>query len=531
MTLLSLNTLIFVELIPPILSFGYALLATCMTLGSNEHAGSPIRLIVQNSLVPLMFRAALVGVYYELITNKFPKIDDKYNQRIFILLSGSISLRLSYKLIQKTKCNVVDGGCLDNIKKVLYHHNNNDTDTLNMISSSPFFNSEEDLIFIITGANSGIGKETAIQLALLSTQRTKKNAKTTIILACRTIEKGIEVKNEIINNVEQYQQQIKNSVSIQKSSDTKPWNDNLIIDCIELELCSYQSIRNAVRIIQDKYPCIHGLINNAGVMMKDYIVTKHNQHETTIQANHLGHFLWTCLLLPIIIPNPMKNKNIHYVPRILNLTSSLYTLVSKQNFPFNDLNCTQRPYSMFQQYGVSKLCNILFTYCLAMQYPTIFTASIHPGTVRTNVVRNMPWFMKYGNTIFSSMLQSVQKTPYEGCWTTIDLIAFVEDTSPMNSGNYWFHFQTKPIVYNTMKNNENKKKDVSRMEQDAIDLWHLSCSLVGLTDIEMKQIQDLASNTLKPCTDFITIATTNTTDVANTVNDSKLSSTEKKKDQ
>lgn len=71
---------------------------------------------------------------------------------------------------------------------------------------SEYVDGEEDLVFIITGANSGIGKETAIQVSLFSSRRTNINAKTTIILACRTLacrtaERAKEVQDEIIVHV------------------------------------------------------------------------------------------------------------------------------------------------------------------------------------------------------------------------------------------------------------------------------------------------------------------------------------------
>uniref|UniRef100_A0A2P2HXW6 Retinol dehydrogenase 12-like n=2 Tax=Hirondellea gigas TaxID=1518452 RepID=A0A2P2HXW6_9CRUS len=222
---------------------------------------------------------------------------------------------------------------------------------------------------IITGANGGIGKETARDMC-------RRGAN--VILACRDVRKAEAAKLDI--------QAEGGSVQVRK-----------------LDLSSLQSVRDfASGIISDNIK-VHILINNAGVMMCPYMETTEG-FEIQMGTNHLGHFLLTNLLLP-----QMK----HGQPaRIISL-SSLAHIGGKLDL--NDLN-NKKSYDKIQAYCNSKIANVLFTRQLAKQLSgtNIQVFSVHPGLVYSNLGRYlMPQFV-------SDYLYCVmQKTTLEGAQTTI----------------------------------------------------------------------------------------------------------------
>ena len=177
---------------------------------------------------------------------------------------------------------------------------------------------------IITGANTGIGKETAISLA-------KRNAR--VILACRSQEKGkkveVDVRRESGNNDVHFRQ---------------------------LYLSSFTSIRKfAKEVIEESRVDI--LINNAGVMRCPYTspYTKtEDGFEMQFGVNHLGHFLLTKLLLGRIKQAPEG--------RIINVSSLGHTLTKCLDL---DTINSEDKYSPSAAYYKSKLANVLFTKALA----------------------------------------------------------------------------------------------------------------------------------------------------------------------
>ena len=199
---------------------------------------------------------------------------------------------------------------------------------------------------IITGANSGLGFETAKKIA--------KDNNYQIILACRDLEKASVAKDEIIK------------VS---------GNEN--IEVLELDTSSLESVRNFVKTIENKNIKIYGLINNAGISPMGHDGLSVDGVEIVCATTYLGHFLLTNLLLPYMEDNG----------KILNVTSDMHN-------PPGGIEW-KNPEELFhpkendrRKYSYSKLCNIYFTYeldeILRNVNSNILVNAFNPGMMNTN---------------------------------------------------------------------------------------------------------------------------------------------------
>ncbi len=198
----------------------------------------------------------------------------------------------------------------------------------------------DDKIVVITGANSGIGKETAKVLAQMGA---------TVVMMCRSRERGEEALQEIK----------------EKSHSEK-------VDLIIADLEDPESIKQAVDRFKVKYDKLHVLINNAGLMLNKKKLTTLG-YEKTFAINHLGHFLLTKLLLDLLLKSAPA--------RIINVSSEAHRY---GNLKFEDIN--MKKYKGFRAYSNSKLANILYTYEIArrLEDSGITVNALHPGFVRTN---------------------------------------------------------------------------------------------------------------------------------------------------
>ena len=202
---------------------------------------------------------------------------------------------------------------------------------------------------IITGANSGIGIETAIDFA-------GRNAR--VILACRSVEKGEKAAVEVRE---------------------KSGNDDVVFR--QLDLASLASVRQFAATVLEEEPRIDILVNNAGVMACPYSKTE-DGFEMQFAVNHLAHFLLTNLLLDRLKEAPSA--------KIVNV-SSLAHMMGKINF--DDMN-REKSYDRWSAYGQSKLANILFTRSLAKRLvgTSVIVNALHPGSVVTELQRHVMGF-------------------------------------------------------------------------------------------------------------------------------------------
>ena len=253
-------------------------------------------------------------------------------------------------------------------------------------------------VYIVTGSNTGIGFETAKALAAMNA---------TVILACRSKEKANGARDQIL-------------------SQTKCPASKVVV--LTLDLCDFDSVRKFVKdFLALGFP-LHGLINNAGLMMNDRSVTKSGL-EMVFTANHLSHFLLTNLLLPQL----EKTKG-----RVVVLSSALHRMAN--SFDFDDM-MAEKNYSLFGTYAQSKLANILFAFELQKRMKLknngITCNVVHPGCVRTEVTRNMSAFMRIGDMIATPFMKLIQKTPSQGAYCSVH-VAIAEELEGVG-GKYFFN--------------------------------------------------------------------------------------------
>ncbi len=243
---------------------------------------------------------------------------------------------------------------------------------------------------VITGANSGVGFETAVALAIAGDR---------VFLACRNAEKAEEAAERA-----------------RARAGTKD------IEVVSLDLASFASIRDCAARLQATAPVIDVLINNAGLILSERTLTVEG-FETTFGVNHLGHFLLTTLL--------ERQIKAATNPRIVNLSSAGHW-GAVGGLDFDDLQ-SNRSYAWWKAYCRSKLANVMFTKELARRWPSVSSNAVHPGAVGSN-------FGLDGDTtgfeaIIMKGAERMTISPFRGALTSVHLATSPEAGEV--SGKYW----------------------------------------------------------------------------------------------
>ena len=163
------------------------------------------------------------------------------------------------------------------------------------------------------------------------------------------------------------------------------------IEAFELDLADLASVRRCAQRVLERTTRLDGLVNNAGVMNTPSGRTK-DGFETQFGTNHLGHFLFTELLVPRLVESAPS--------RIVNLSSCYHDkAVGREGYiDFEDPNFQRRRYDGWAAYAQSKLANLLYAKDLANRLAGsgVLAFSVHPGWVRSNLMRSMmpAWFEK-----------------------------------------------------------------------------------------------------------------------------------------
>lgn len=242
---------------------------------------------------------------------------------------------------------------------------------------------------VITGATSGIGKETALALA-------KKDH--ALYLLVRNVAKGEELKKDIIAQ-----------------------SGNRSVFVIHCDLADMQTVKQAADELKGKLIAINVLINNAGGINPSRHESK-DGIELTFAMNHLGHFLLTMSLLPLL----QKGQ-----ARVINVSSEAHKMARPQLL--NDVQFKQ-DYSSWKAYGLAKLSNIYFAKSLAEKYAQsgITAYALHPGIVKSDFWSGMGGL----NAILKILASPFMITPREGAQTSIYLAGQIK-LSPKLNGQYF----------------------------------------------------------------------------------------------
>ena len=234
-------------------------------------------------------------------------------------------------------------------------------------------------VCVVTGANSGIGKEAAAKLAGLGA---------TVVMVCRSRKRGEKEMAEIKRR---------------SHSDT--------VELFLADLTSLDSVRGFAKEFQERHDALHVLVNNAGVARVRRSTTV-DGFETTFQVDYLSHFLLTNLLLGLLKKSAPA--------RIINVSSASHY---GGHVNFEDLQM-KKGYGVMKAYSQAKLAQVLFTYELSRRLDGTGVTSncLHPGTVATNI-----WGGAMGPFSFLGKISRLFLiSPEKGAQTTVYLASSPE---------------------------------------------------------------------------------------------------------
>jgi NAD(P)-dependent dehydrogenase (short-subunit alcohol dehydrogenase family) len=273
-------------------------------------------------------------------------------------------------------------------------------------------------VCIVTGSNSGIGKETARGLA-------ERGA--TVILAVRDAAKGEAARADILGS----------------APDAK-------VEVMSLDLASVASIRGFVKVFEQKYARLDVLVDNAGVWTRARQTTQ-DGFEATFGVNHLGTFLLTRELVPLLEKSAPS--------RVVVLSSALHY---RGTIEWDDLMFERRSFNGTAAYNQSKLANVLFTKALARRLAGkgVTVNAVHPGVVSTELAREMPkLLMKVAGLFLLS--------PADGARTSLHVAT--SDECGTTTGAYFAKSRPKDAA----------KRACDEADQER--LWEVSERLLGGT--------------------------------------------------
>lgn len=280
----------------------------------------------------------------------------------------------------------------------------------------------KDKIALVSGANSGIGAVTARELA-------KRGA--TVVMVCRNLEKGQAVCDDI--NAE---------IGVERAV------------LLQADFSSHGSIKAMSEAFKEKFDRLDILVNNAGGIMSYKKMTV-DGFEWMFGVNHLGYFLTTHYLLDCL--------KVSGNSRVINVASLAHRFAYLE---WDNLNA-EKGFRSFPQYGLSKLCNILFSNELSRRFYAngITSNALHPGAVNSN-------FAKVKSPLANYLIENLGNlfmiSPEKGAETSVYL-ATSDDVEGV-SGQY---FVKKKKVF---------PSTVAMSGANAEKLWQVSLELTGIQE-------------------------------------------------
>jgi NAD(P)-dependent dehydrogenase (short-subunit alcohol dehydrogenase family) len=284
-------------------------------------------------------------------------------------------------------------------------------------------------VAVITGANTGLGYETALALAEHGAH---------VVLAVRNVDKGKDA-----------------AALIHKS---RP-NADLALQ--ELDLTSLDSIRAAAEQLRASHDHIDLLINNAGVMYPPKSTTK-DGFELQFGTNHLGHFAFTGLLLDRLLPVAGS--------RVVTVSSMGHRI--RADIHFDDLQW-EHSYNRVKAYGQAKLSNLLFTYELQRRlaaHGTTIAVAAHPGGSNTELMRHLPGWAASVYPVIAPIFQ-------DAAMGALPQLRAASDPAVLGGQYYGPGGFGQTRGYPKIVGSSRKSHDVDRQRR----LWAASEELTGVT--------------------------------------------------
>ena len=275
-------------------------------------------------------------------------------------------------------------------------------------------------VCMVTGASSGIGKETAKKLAELGA---------TVIMVCRNRKRGEKAMSEV-----------------KSAGGSSP------VELLLADFASLDAVRSVAREYQERHDTLHVLVNNAGVVRVRRSVTA-DGFECTFQVDYLSHFLLTNLLLELLKRSAPS--------RVINVSSASHY---RGHLDFDDLQM-KKGYGIMKAYSQAKLAQVAFTYELSkrLEGTGVTVNCLHPGAVATNIWKGPMGPFSFLGNISRLFLVS----PEKGAETPVYLASSleVEDVT----GKYYDHGR------------ERQTSDESYDKSVTVRLWNESEKMTGLS--------------------------------------------------
>lgn len=284
-------------------------------------------------------------------------------------------------------------------------------------------------VAVITGANTGLGYETAKALAARGAH---------VVLAVRNLDKGKD--------------------AVARITAESPAAD---VALQELDLTSLASVRAAAEQLRSAHDRIDLLINNAGVMYTPKSTTK-DGFELQFGTNHLGHFALTGLLLDRLLPVAGS--------RIVTVSSVGHRILA--DIHFDDLHWEHR-YNRVAACGQAKLANLLFTYELQRRlapHGTTIAAAAHPGGSNTELGRYTPTLLKPAVDLFFSQIAQ------DAAMGALPTLRAATDPAVLGGQYYGPDGLGQTRGYPTIVGSSKKSHDADRQRR----LWAISEELTGV---------------------------------------------------
>ncbi|KAM0332008.1 hypothetical protein ACHAQA_002274 [Verticillium albo-atrum] len=243
-------------------------------------------------------------------------------------------------------------------------------------------------VILVTGASSGLGKESALQLA--------KHNPEAIYITARTEARATAAIEEI-------------HIAVPTSKGK--------LKFLELDLGSLASVQKAAETFSQLSDRLDILINNAGLMATPAGLTA-DGYEVQFGSNYVGPALFTKLLLPILLQTAERQPDV----RVVNLSSELFKQAPSAGVQLSLVKTPMTEISSLARYGQSKLADYYHTRILSETYPTIRCVAVHPGVVNTGLfddfAKRRPWIGGLIKFLGSIFLTDVHRGAHAQLWAS-----------------------------------------------------------------------------------------------------------------